>query len=118
MARPVHIGPAIRQLRIYEVFDRNKVAFHARFRDHAMRIMTRHGFRILGTWKTSHEVRTEFAGTPLSAGEGEREHAAGTRARLEPQPPALAFGQPPADVQTEAGADHTDGARRAVERRE
>ena len=28
----------IHQLRIYEIFERNKAAFHARFRDHAMRI--------------------------------------------------------------------------------
>jgi hypothetical protein len=32
-AEPVH------QLRIYEIFDHNKQAFHDRFRDHAMRIM-------------------------------------------------------------------------------
>ena len=37
----------IHQLRIYEIFERNKAAFHARFRDHAMRIMARHNFRIL-----------------------------------------------------------------------
>ena len=51
----------IRQLRIYEIFDGNKAAFHARFRDHAMRIMARHGFRILRIWETSHRGRSEFA---------------------------------------------------------
>jgi hypothetical protein len=29
----------IRQLRIYEIFEATKAAFHARFRDHAARIM-------------------------------------------------------------------------------
>ena len=31
----------VHQLRIYEIFDSNKQAFHERFRDHAMRIMAR-----------------------------------------------------------------------------
>jgi hypothetical protein len=51
----------IQQLRIYEVFEHNKAAFHARFHNHAMPIMARHGFRILRTWETSHDGRTEFA---------------------------------------------------------
>ena len=29
----------IQQLRTYEIFEKNKAAFHARFRDHAARIM-------------------------------------------------------------------------------
>jgi hypothetical protein len=50
----------IQQLRIYEIFEKNKAAFHARFRDHAARIMqTRYGFRIVAMWETSD--RTEFA---------------------------------------------------------
>jgi hypothetical protein len=32
-------GVMIQQLRIYEIFENNKAAFHARFRDHAARIM-------------------------------------------------------------------------------
>ncbi|CAM5222394.1 NIPSNAP family containing protein [Bosea thiooxidans] len=51
----------IHQLRIYEIFDRNKAAFHARFRDHAARIMARHGFRIVALWETASTGRTEFA---------------------------------------------------------
>jgi hypothetical protein len=51
----------IRQLRIYEIFERNKGAFHARFREHAMRIMARHGFTVLRTWETAHDGHTEFA---------------------------------------------------------
>jgi heme-degrading monooxygenase HmoA len=50
----------IHQLRIYEIFDHNKAAFHARFRDHAMRIMRRHGFSIVAMWEASTEARTEF----------------------------------------------------------
>jgi hypothetical protein len=50
----------IQQLRIYEIFDRNKAAFHNRFRDHAMRIMRNYGFEFLAMWETRTEQRTEF----------------------------------------------------------
>jgi len=50
----------VQQLRIYEIFDRNKAAFHARFRDYAHRIMKRHGFNIVAFWETRHAGRTEF----------------------------------------------------------
>ena len=50
----------INQLRIYEIFEHNKQTFHDRFRDHAARIMARHGFRILAMWETRTEPRTEF----------------------------------------------------------
>src|SRR4029079_11221648 len=52
----------IQQLRIYEIFEDNKAAFHVRFRDHAARIMrTRYGFRIVAMWETKFADRTEFA---------------------------------------------------------
>jgi heme-degrading monooxygenase HmoA len=52
----------IQQLRIYEIFENNKAAFHARFRDHAARIMRgRYGFRIVAMWETKFADRTEFA---------------------------------------------------------
>ena len=51
----------IQQLRIYEIFENNKVAFHARFRDHALRIMDRHGFNVVQVWETRHGGRTEFS---------------------------------------------------------
>jgi hypothetical protein len=54
-------APVVHQLRIYEIFDRSKQAFHARFRDHAMRIMAKYDFKILATWETQHNGRTEFA---------------------------------------------------------
>jgi heme-degrading monooxygenase HmoA len=50
----------IHQLRIYEIFEHNKAAFHARFRDHAARIMQRYGFTIVGMWEAKTEQRTEF----------------------------------------------------------
>ena len=52
----------IQQLRIYEIFENNKAAFHARFRDHAARIMrSKYGFRIVAMWETKFAARTEFA---------------------------------------------------------
>jgi hypothetical protein len=50
----------IYQLRIYEIFDSNKKAFHDRFRDHAMRIMVKYDFKIVATWESKKENRTEF----------------------------------------------------------
>ncbi len=50
----------IEQLRIYEIFEGNKSAFHARFRDHAARIMKTHGFDIATMWEARGKDRTEF----------------------------------------------------------
>ena len=50
----------IHQLRIYEIFEHNKAAFHARFRDHAMRIMKTYGFDILAMWEAQTAERREF----------------------------------------------------------
>jgi hypothetical protein len=50
----------IQQLRIYEIFERNKTAFHARFRNHAMRIMAKHGFQFLGIWESETDGRPEL----------------------------------------------------------
>ncbi|CAN7276442.1 NIPSNAP family protein [Bosea sp. LjRoot237] len=50
----------IEQLRIYEIFESNKDAFHARFRDHAARIMKTHGFDIAAMWEAKSKDRTEF----------------------------------------------------------
>jgi NIPSNAP len=51
---PVH------QLRIYEIFDNNKQAFHDRFRDHAARIMAKYDFDIVAMWESKYQNRTEF----------------------------------------------------------
>jgi hypothetical protein len=50
----------IHQLRIYEIFDNNKKAFHDRFRDHAMRIMAKYDFKIVAAWESKTDNRTEF----------------------------------------------------------
>lgn len=50
----------IYQLRVYEIFEENKAAFHARFRDHAYRIMQWHGFDLGGAWESRPPERTEF----------------------------------------------------------
>ncbi|NQW11955.1 MAG: NIPSNAP family protein [Alphaproteobacteria bacterium] len=50
----------IYQLRIYEIFEANKAAFHARFRDHAARLMAIHGFAIQAMWECRTDSRLEF----------------------------------------------------------
>ena len=50
----------IHQLRVYEIFERNKAAFHGRFRDHAMRIMRKYGFEFVAMWESKIDRRTEF----------------------------------------------------------
>lgn len=50
----------IHQLRVYEIFEHNKTAFHARFRDHAARLMRGYGFTIVAMWESRSEERTEF----------------------------------------------------------
>lgn len=50
----------IHQLRIYEIFEHNKAAFHDRFRDHAARIMKTYGFDIVAMWESQTEKRIEF----------------------------------------------------------
>ena len=50
----------IHQLRIYEIFEHNKAAFHARFRDHAIRIMRKHGFEFVAMWEATTNRRAEF----------------------------------------------------------
>lgn len=50
----------IHQLRIYEIFEANKAAFHERFRDHAWRIMKNYGFEILAFWETKEAEQTAF----------------------------------------------------------
>lgn len=53
-------GEPIYQLRIYEIFEHNKQAFHDRFRDHAMRIMKKYDFTIVSEWESKSDERTEF----------------------------------------------------------
>ena len=50
----------IHQLRIYEIFEHNKTAFHERFYKHALRIWQAYGFKLVAAWETHNEGRTEF----------------------------------------------------------
>ena len=51
----------LHQLRVYELFDNTRSAFHDRFRDHAARIMDRHGFDIVAIWESrSEQGRPQF----------------------------------------------------------
>ncbi len=50
----------IRQLRIYELFDDTREAFHERFRDHAARIMATYGFTIVAGWESASDGHPEF----------------------------------------------------------
>ena len=50
----------IHQLRIYEIFEPTRQAFHDRFRDHAARLMRRYGFDIVAMWESRTARRTEF----------------------------------------------------------
>lgn len=54
------LSTMIHQLRIYEIFDANKATFHARFRDHAARIMKTYGFQIAAMWETRTDEKTQF----------------------------------------------------------
>jgi hypothetical protein len=51
---------AIHQLRIYEIFEGNKAAFHQRFREHALRVMRKYDFDIVSMWESTSGQRTEF----------------------------------------------------------
>jgi hypothetical protein len=48
------------ELNIYQLFDHNKAAFHDRFRDHAARLMRRHGIAIVAMWEARGEAGPEF----------------------------------------------------------
>jgi hypothetical protein len=60
-AAAAHPPAAVQQLRIYEIFEHNKAAFHERFRDHAVRISRKYDFTIVAMWETKLAGRTEFA---------------------------------------------------------
>lgn len=57
--QPVARAP-IHQLRIYEIYDDTRQAFHARFRDHAARIMAKYDFRIVAIWESRSDDRLEL----------------------------------------------------------
>lgn len=53
-------GSELQQLRIYELNRANRDAFHQRFQDHALRIMQRHGFKIVDMWESDTGAKLEF----------------------------------------------------------
>lgn len=59
-AAPAADTPPLYQLRIYQLNEPSKARFHARFRDHALRIMKRHGFDVAATWEATHDGKPEF----------------------------------------------------------
>jgi hypothetical protein len=61
MAQSHVVEAPLHQLRIYELYPQTKAAFHDRFRDHAMRVMRRHGFEIVSMWEAGTAEKPEFA---------------------------------------------------------
>lgn len=59
-AAPAAQPAPLQQLRIYEIPRANEGVFHDRFRDHALRIMARHGFAVRAVWRAEHEGKIEF----------------------------------------------------------
>ena len=58
-AQHANVSP-IYQLRVYEIFEKNKKDFHDRFRDHAMVIMKKYNFKINSIWESKSDDKTEF----------------------------------------------------------
>ena len=50
----------IHQLRMYEIPRENRQVFNERFRDHAIRIMKKYGFKIVAIWESETEQKVEF----------------------------------------------------------
>ncbi len=50
----------LHQLRIYEIPKENRQVFNERFRDHAIRIMKKYGFRIAAIWESETGQKVEF----------------------------------------------------------
>lgn len=48
------------QLRIYQIFEKNREAFYERFENHCIPIMKRYGFHILKTWDVDDDLHKEF----------------------------------------------------------
>lgn len=56
----IHDKLPVHQLRIYEIPKENRQVFLDRFRDHALRIMEKYGFHIIGLWESEFNEKTEF----------------------------------------------------------
>ncbi len=53
-------GVRLQQLRIYEINRMNRDPFHERFRDHALRIMKKHGFDVIDMWESDAGEKLQF----------------------------------------------------------
>jgi hypothetical protein len=53
-------APRVQQLRVYEVNRANREPFHARFRDHALRIMKKYDFNIVDMWESDTGEKLQF----------------------------------------------------------
>jgi hypothetical protein len=53
-------GARVQQLRIYEIERKNRDPFHERFRDHALRLMKKHGFDVIDMWESDTGEKLQF----------------------------------------------------------
>lgn len=53
-------GPRLHQLRVYEIIRDKREPFHQRFKEHALRIMKRHGFKVLDMWESDTVDKLQF----------------------------------------------------------
>jgi hypothetical protein len=64
IAQPTHVCPGngvqLQQLRVYEVNRDNRDPFHERFRDHALRLMKKHGFTVIDMWESDTAEKLQF----------------------------------------------------------
>lgn len=54
------IESPVHQLRIYEIPKENRKVFNERFKDHAIRIMKKYGFKIVAIWESESDQKLEF----------------------------------------------------------
>lgn len=48
------------EMRTYEIPNQNRRVFHERFEKHAMRLMEKHGFKVVGAWDEAIGHQQEF----------------------------------------------------------
>lgn len=60
MPKSIIPSETIHQLRIYQIPKNNRVNFHKRFQEQAIRIMRKHGFNFVAIWESEHKRKIEF----------------------------------------------------------
>ena len=53
-------GKAFKELRIYDINRANRIAFHERFADHALRLMKKYGFTVDDMWESDAGEKLQF----------------------------------------------------------